>query len=148
VAQVSKGKDQRTCHHNADGSLIKIKVSMSIEFSLSVITSRRVEWQHTCSHLSDVIRQHDILSGDRLCPSVEHRHSQRGRLTKIFALGIPTPPAHVLVHARAHAEEVRIAALDGQGEGGDGQHCGGQREQPAEPHRVLSCLVLRCFRVD
>lgn len=76
------------------------------------------------------------------------RHSQRGRLTKIFALGISTPPAHVLVHARAHAEEVRIAALDGQCEGGDGQHRGGQREQPAEPHRVLSCLVLRCFRVD
>jgi hypothetical protein len=60
------------------------------------------------------------------------------RLTKIFALGIPTLPAHVLVHAGPHAEEVCIAALDGQG-GGDGEDCSGQGEQPGEAHRGF-CL--------
>ena len=64
----------------------------------------------------------------------EHATSLGAALTKIFALRIASPPAHILMHFGPDAVEIGIAFLDGDC-GDDRQDCR-QREQPREAHLV------------
>jgi hypothetical protein len=135
--------DQRTCHHNVDGNLIRIKVSISIEFSLSAITSRRVGWQHTCSHLSDVIRQQDILSVDHSRPSVEHlTFAAREDSRKYLPLGSPRLPLMSLcMLVRTLKKSASRRSMARAKEVTDSTAAGSESSQQS---RIVCCVVLCC----